>query len=114
MTTTAIDIRREIILILLQHQGKARAITGKALAQRFGHKDDREVRLIIRDLISSGYPIASSTGKPQGYFIIETHGEALEYMKELRSRLIENAIRRRDFKHSVNRYLQKEVQKRML
>jgi len=113
LTTTTTDIRQELLLILKRHRGEANAITGRELATKFGHNNDRGIRLIIRDLIASGLPIASSTGSPKGYFIVETQQEALDYMGELRNRLIENAIRRRDFKRAYSQYLQREVQGRI-
>ena len=62
---------------------------------------EREVRHIIRDLIKTGVPVASSTdGKSGGYFIADTRGEAVSYMKGLRSRIIEDCLRLRDFKRA--------------
>jgi len=60
---------------------------------------DREIRLCIRQLIADGLPIASSTdGRTGGYFIANTQEEAKEYMGKLRSRIIQDCLRYRDFK----------------
>jgi len=90
----------EGILRALRH-GRQNAITGKELASRLGERDDRRVRLVIRDLIAAGHPIASAVNKPYGYFIANSPDEVTEYMNVLRSRLVEDAYRRRDFKRAT-------------
>ena len=90
----------ELFRILQFHRGRKRAVTAKYLSQRLDI-DERFVRSEIRRLIASGMPIASSTQAPPGYYLIETMQEAQEYMKSLRNRLIEDALRRRDFKLAV-------------
>jgi hypothetical protein len=74
-----------------------------------GEPDDRTIRKEIRELIASGYPIASSTEKPYGYFMAETPQEVEQYLKQLKGRLVEDAYRRRDFKKAA-RTLNKEKQ----
>jgi predicted transcriptional regulator len=86
--------------ILNIHRGRKRAITAKELSERL-NMDERFVRNQIRSLIAEGIPIASSVTKPYGYFIVETLAEASEYAQSLRERLIEDALRRRDFKRAV-------------
>jgi predicted DNA-binding transcriptional regulator YafY len=98
-----------LLTILQLHRGKRRAITGKELAQLLGDTDDRPIRKEIRRLIAEGHPIASSTEKPFGYFIADSIQEAEAYMLSLRSRLIEDALRRRDFKKAA-KSLNKEKQ----
>jgi len=83
------------------NSGLSRAITGRLLASRLGLKDDRLIRMAIRELIADGLPIASSVQKPYGYFIIETPEEAEAYMAVIKSRLVEDAYRRRDFKRAA-------------
>lgn len=90
-----------LLEILRLHKGRDRAITGKDLAKILGETDDRHIRSQIRDLIASGVPIASSVSFPYGYYIVETMKEATDYMQSLRNRLIEDALRRRDFKRAV-------------
>ncbi len=86
--------------------GKAKARTGKELASVLGLRDDRFVRLAIRELIADKVPIASSVSPPMGYFIVNSPEEAEEYMQNLKSRLVENAYRRRDFKLAARAILQ--------
>lgn len=80
--------------------GRAKAIPSIVLANRCGLKDDRPIRRIIRKLIADGYPIVSSVAKPHGYFFAETKGEIERYLATLKSRLIEDAYRRRDLKRA--------------
>ena len=40
--------------------GRRSAITGKRIAHTLGQSDDRKIRLMIRELIAEGVPIASS------------------------------------------------------
>jgi predicted DNA-binding transcriptional regulator YafY len=99
----------DLLAILQIHRGKAGAITGKELAQVMGEQNDRLIRKEIRDLIADGFPIASSTEKPYGYFMAETPQEVEQYLKQLKGRLVEDAYRRRDFKKAA-RTLNKEKQ----
>ena len=101
-------------LILLRHEGKARAITGQELATIVGHRDDRAVRLAIRKLIANGLPVASSTEPPAGYFVVVTRQEAEVYAASIRSRLIEDALRRRDFRRAADMHLTPAKQEKLL
>lgn len=76
-------------------------ITAEALARRFGYKDDRAIRLAIRELIAQGHPIASSVRAPYGYWIVQSTCEAEECDRTLRSRAAENLGRLRDFRRAV-------------
>lgn len=96
------------------HRGRALAIKGYEIARRLGYKDDRLVRIAIRQLIADGVPVASSVQEPQGYYIVESYQEALAYMAVLRSRLIEDALRRRDFKLAAYKYFEGAKQKKLL
>lgn len=80
------------------NSGHANAIKGSLIAKRLGFKNDRAVRIAIRELISDGVPVASSVNPPYGYYIVETKQEAEEYLAVLKGRLVEDAYRRRDFK----------------
>jgi len=104
-------MKEELKNILLRHDGEGRAITGRELADIFGHKDDRRVRLAIRDLIADRVPVASSS---KGYFIVTTRQEAEQYAQSIRSRLIEDAIRRRDFRRAADQWLTPAVQGELL
>jgi hypothetical protein len=108
------ELKTEVKGILLRHEGKDRAITGRELANLFGYRNDRQIRLIIRELIAEGWPIASSTESPFGYFIVATRKEAEQYAVSIRSRLIEDALRRRDFRRAVDQYLTPAIQGKML
>ena len=103
-----------LLTILQLHRGKTRAITGKDLAQLLGELDDRRIRKEIRELIADGHPIASSTESPYGYFMAETPEEVDQYLKQLKSRLVKDAYRRRDFKKAAAKALSKEKQLALL
>ena len=108
------DLKSRLKTLLLKHEGKARAITGRELATIVGHRDDRQVRMVIRELITDGLPVASSTEFPAGYFIVATRQEVEEYAASIRSRLIEDAIRRRDFRRAANMHLAPAQQGRLI
>ena len=93
-------MEERILEILKLHRGRDHAITAKELTKYTG-KEDRAIRMEIRDLIAQGYPIASGLTRPYGYYIANTIQEAKDYMQQLRNRLIEDALRRRDFKRAV-------------
>lgn len=100
-----LDLKTRLRIILLRHEGKSRAITGQELASMVGYHDDRRIRLVIREIIAEGLPVASSTETPAGYFVVNTHQEAEQYAASIRSRLIEDAKRRRDFRRAADLYL---------
>ena len=108
------DLKLHLKGVLLRHEGKARAITGRELATMVGHRGDRQVRLVIRELITDGLPVASSTESPAGYFIVATRQEAEDYATSIRSRLIEDAIRRRDFRRAADLHLAPAQQGRLI
>ncbi len=112
MAETKCNLKQDVLRQL--HLGRVFAIKGKLIAERLGFKNDRAVRIAIRELINDGVPIASSVIEPQGYYIVENYQEALEYMAVLRGRLIEDALRRRDFKLSAFRYFDGTKQRRLL
>jgi len=90
----------------LLRNGKKNARTGERLARMLGFKNDRLVRHAIRELIADGLPIASSVSPPLGYFLASSQDEAADYMKVLRSRLVNDAYRLRDFKFAARGILQ--------
>lgn len=95
---------------LLYHlgKGKAQAIPGQILSERCGYenKGDRMTRMMIRELIGTGVPVASSTGKSPGFFIAETPEEVRDYINQLIDRIREDAKRLRDFKRASRPILQ--------
>lgn len=92
-------LRKHLVIVLQSHKGRAAAITSRGLAAAMGIKhDDRRIRLIIRELIADGIPIASAvSGEPKGYFIVKTQDEAREYVASLTARIREDSSRLRDF-----------------
>lgn len=86
--------------------GKEKARTGKELARVLGFSSDRLIRHAIRELIAEGVPVASSVTPPLGYFIASSLDEATDYMKVLKSRLVNDAYRRRDFRIAAREVLQ--------
>jgi len=107
-------LKHQLQAILLKHQGHHRAITGRELAQMLGELNDRFIRLAIRKLITGGLPIASSNESPAGYFLVATWEEARHYADSIKGRLIEDAIRRRDFNRSAALYLKAAEQRRLI
>jgi len=93
------------------HRGQRKAIPGNILATRLGYKNDRAIRLAIRELISDGIPVASSVIPPVGFFIAETREEVKQYTANIKSRLIEDAYRRRDFLRAARKIIQPEQMK---
>jgi hypothetical protein len=78
--------------------GRENALTADAIQARVGTERERRTqfptRKIIRELIMSGYPILSNSGKRRpGYWRPETWEELLPYIESLRVR--EDAIRER-------------------
>ena len=90
---------QQAILLQLGH-GKSQAVRGSTIAQRLNFKDDRQVRIAIREMIAEGVPIASTTHPPYGYFIIQGKEEAEEYIGVTRHRIIQDCLRLRDFKRA--------------
>ncbi len=108
--TTYIETKTDLKEAILHElkRGKPNAIPGRILAQRLGFKNDRRIRLAIRELIAEGFPIASSVSPPMGFFIAQDKGEAEQYLSDLKGRLVEDAYRRRDFKIAARAILQPE------
>ena len=90
------------------HRGQSKAIPGSLLAKRLGYKNDRAIRIAIRELIADGVPVASSVIPPVGFFIAETREEVKQYTANIKSRLVEDAYRRRDFLRAASKIIQPE------
>lgn len=116
-----LELKVELRHILERHIGRDRAIPGRELAKMLGHHDDRQIRLSIRELIKDGLPIAAATERkenglkklPAGYFLASTWEEARAYAEGEKSRLIEIALRRRDFNRGAALYLKPAEQRRL-
>ena len=90
----------------LLRYGKENARKGQEIAKTLGFRNDRIIRHAIRDMIAEGLPIASTVNPPFGYYIASSQEEAADYMKVLKSRLVNDAYRRRDFKIAAREVLQ--------
>lgn len=90
-----VELKREVMLVILRHPGRENAIIGKDIAQGFGFTDDRKIRLIIEELIDEGFPVCSATDTPAGYFFPVTVDEAKEYYRKLRHRGLMVLVRAR-------------------
>ena len=90
------------------HLGHARALPGQFLANKLGLKNDRQIRKVIRELIADGLPVAASVQRPHGFFIAETKQEIKSYATVMKSRLVEDAYRLRDFKRASFKTLKPE------
>lgn len=107
------ELKSQLKSILEKHEGRSRAITSRGLSRITGYPD-RAIRFCIRELIAEGLPVASSTLPPAGYFIVTTWEEVRQYAESIKRRLIEDAIRRRDFNRSAALYLKPAEQARLI
>lgn len=98
------ELKQEVRSLL--RTGKDNARTGKVLANLLGFNNDRLVRLVVRELIAEGLPVASSVTPPLGFFIASSLDEARDYMRVLKGRLVQDAYRHRDFKLASREILQ--------
>lgn len=113
METERDTLKSQLKHTLSNHVGSYNPITAKELSNSL-KKDERLIRLLIRELISDGIPVASNTQPPPGYFLISNFHEARRYADSIKSRLIEDALRRRDFNKSASLYLKQTIQGRLL
>lgn len=107
-------MKNRLLNILQQHQGRENAITGKELARLFNQPNDRKIRLLIRELIAEGVPVASATEAPAGYFIARTFKEAEDYRQQVKGRLIEDCKRIRDFRRAASNHFNGSAQGALL
>jgi len=108
------EFKAELRKVFRRHTGQNQAITGRELAGMFGCHDDRRIRVVIRELITEGLPVASSTESPAGYFVVSNRREAEKYAAGEKSRLIEIALRRRDFCRGAALHLAPVEQRRLI
>jgi len=97
-------LEAQLKAVFRRHEGHDRAITSQNI-QRLTGAGDRLIRRTIRQLITDGMPVASSTESPYGYFLVATRQEAEYYAESIKGRLIEDAKRRRDFRIAAARHL---------
>ena len=107
------DLKTHLKGILQRHEGHPSAITARELCLITG-SNDRAVRLAIAELIREGLPVLSSTESPPGYFIATSREEWREYDATLKSRIVQDALRKRDIKVAVARHFAPAVQERLL
>ncbi len=105
------SIKLRLKAILSNHEGKDNAIKRRELRQILNYKDDRQMRIMIRELISEGLPVISTTS---GYYIPLNQQEAIDGIAFLRSYLIEDAKRIRDLKRACSLWLTPGIQRRMI
>ncbi len=84
-----------MLAALVEARGQGRRLTGKQLAQRFGYRDDRKVRVAIGRLILKGYLIVASVHKVKGYYLAETQEDVDIYVRTEFSRIKEQYARLR-------------------
>ena len=84
--------------------GRRNAITGKKIAHALHQSDDRKIRLIIRELIAEGVPIASSVSEPMGFYMVANEHEASDYIRVLKERIREDMARLRDFEAACHEF----------
>lgn len=108
-----VDLKSELRRILERHEGRHMAIPSRVLAA-ITQQHERAVRLAIRELIAEGLPVASSTEAPAGYFLVATRAEADQYAESIKGRLIEDALRRRDFRRAAALRLKPAEQGRLI
>lgn len=93
---------REGLLKYCLRSGRENALTGQTMARMLDLPDDRKIRLVIRELIHEGYPIASAvSGSPKGYFIVKNTQEATDYIVAMTARIREDAKRLEDFRRAA-------------
>lgn len=113
MSTTDLDLKSEVLAILVKHQGERNAIKGKELARLLGFRSDRTIRQAIEEL-EKQYPVAATTEPPYGYFIAETEEEKQKYQEVLKSRAIQNWERWHNFNRSAGLKLNEATQVRLI
>ena len=86
--------------------GKDNARKGQEMAEALEFKNDRMIRLTIRELIAEGVPIISSVHAPYGYYIADSPEDITEHLGELRHRALEVLHRYKDLKIAARSILQ--------
>ena len=98
-TQDRLKLRRAVLQRL--RRGRRSAVRGKEMARELRLPDDRKIRLVIRELISEGVPIASAVSEPMGFYIVINEHEAADYIRVLKERIREDTARLRDFEKAV-------------
>ena len=106
--------KADVLKVLERHYGRANPITGKEIADVLEVRGTREIRQKILELTNDGVPIASSAGKPPGYFICETVAEMDEYSSFLKSYMKDIAVHRWRFINASYLYRTGQLQGRLI
>lgn len=121
MTLTVLpelDLKTRVLAILEHHQGRANAITSYELAEAVElprtRAVQRKLQFIIRELRKEGKPILATCRIPYGYYYANTWAEVQDCLASLRSRLIEDALTRRDIKVGAGLYFENAEKVRLL
>lgn len=110
------DLKQRLLALMDRHSGKANAITRRELRRILGvpDNDDRQFRLLIEELRLQGVPILSSANKPAGYYLPENLAELQTGIVQMRSYVISLCKIMRAFRIHGHRYLNGELQRRLL
>lgn len=118
MTTgTELTIKEAVLEVLKHHAGRENAVVSNDLAEYVGlprtRASQRRLQTIIRELRRAGEPILATCRAPYGYFYANTWAEVQDCMASLKSRLIEDALTRRDIKVGAGIYFENARRVRM-
>lgn len=81
------EYQHRVWMALSPHRGRSNAALGALLEAKTGMKV-RRVRAIMSELIEMGLPIGSTPHRPAGYYIIQTHVEAVDVCNRLKGHAI--------------------------
>ena len=101
-TQPVINIKAQVLRVIERHEGQGNAILSLDLASAMGlprtHASQRKLQMIIRELRRENKPVLSTCSPPYGYYWPGSWAEGQECLASIRSRLIEDALTRRDIK----------------
>lgn len=90
--------------VLKERKGRESAITARQLGSIVG-MNERDVRAEVASLRRKGFPIASATRPPYGFFVPVSVEEARECQAQLYSRMREIGITARALDHAFGEHL---------
>ena len=112
------DLKERVLAILERHSGRENAITAYELLDIIGlqrtRSNQRKMQLIIRELRREGKPVLATCRIPYGYYYASTWSEVQDCLASLRSRLVQDALTRRDIKVGAGLYFAGAEKVRML
>ena len=94
------DIKPRLKAFLQSRQGRDMAITRNELRNILGLdiKQDRQLRLLIAELRSEGFPVFPATQDPAGYYMPSTNKELQEGLVTLRNYIVSLCVQRAKIK----------------